>query len=328
MTPESLCFEPCLGKAPASPNKLDNFPSSPTSIANACRFGFTTSPSGSPRSFSSPRSSPRLVSSPTDDEYKNDTARAGLRSKNPGILRTLETETVSPAQSRVRCLPHRYGNQDWKPSKAAAVCPNNGVRSPRGTASDFTAVAVGSQYPAKFRGWTPASRNTLLGNYLNDMKKSACAKRLVVGEPSPSLQKMNDRQHKLPADRWGRPVRSASCDLGGSASLIASASPRRLANEESDDEECYGFSRKRYVHGHAARSFDRNFLAHSETKLQPSTPRRSRPTNERFEELVGHMHKSSPMMKQQFRELKNKNLNTYGLLHHETRANCDGVFIF
>mmetsp|Transcript_177006 Transcript_177006/g.561956 ORF Transcript_177006/g.561956 Transcript_177006/m.561956 type:complete len:259 (-) Transcript_177006:121-897(-) len=245
---------------------------------------------------------------------------------------------LTSREQRDRLVPLRYGNEDWRPGKAAPVNPASGQRSERGMASEGVAGALGATSPSNFRGWVPASKQSALGNYLNDMKRSNCTKRMVNNEPSDSLQRMNERRAKLPQDRHARPTRSrsASCDLVSSPIVAnvgnedagsvpptprsGSMSSRRLANAQSDGEQGvnYGFTRKRSVDGCNGRSSP-GFLAHEETSSQHVTPRspRQEQADQRFSEVVAYM-KASGVVKEQSQALKAKSGNTHRLLYSES----------
>jgi len=255
-------------------------------------------------------------------EAKADGTRAGARTRNPGVQRAdLGSERLSAKEARERCLPHRYGNQDWRPSKASPTCAVSGQRSPRGLNSEGVGELLGSAVGGS--GWTPvaqkeqqqarASGSTALGNYLNDMKRSVCARRPVAGDPSGFLRRMNDVRTQLPA-QMTLERRSASCDLG---------CMRRTAHLESEPDEAthFGFPRKKPVEGRgSSRGPQPHFLAHAEPALQPATPRSPQrlKATQRFEEVVSHMKASSPAVREQLLALKAKNKTTHGMLYSES----------
>merc|ERR1719350_2086143 len=110
-------------------------------------------------------------------EVRQDMSRAGLRSQDPYKMPAAGTQMVAPAESRSRCVPHRYGNQERTP------CPSR-AKAPKGSAAD---VISGKTETTE----TSSNSNAALGNYLNDMKRY-WTKQRIQGTPSNALVRMNE----------------------------------------------------------------------------------------------------------------------------------------
>mmetsp|Transcript_78597 Transcript_78597/g.163323 ORF Transcript_78597/g.163323 Transcript_78597/m.163323 type:complete len:531 (+) Transcript_78597:272-1864(+) len=194
----------------------------------------------------------RFHSKQTGIEVDNfEKGRAGMRTRGAGAMPILRTENPAsfpterttatmptPEASRAKAVPHGYGSEGRRPGKATATYDST-MRSPRGMESTGVGEAIGAASPASFSGWTSPSKSTALGNYLNDMKRTVCAKRMVPYEPSEQLQRMNERWTKLPQDRLARPARSQSCEIVSPAiGLLGTTAPSAqfvLINNENSN---------------------------------------------------------------------------------------------
>lgn len=238
----------------------------------------------------------------------------------------MDSVSASPKDYRERLVVHRYGNQDWRPSKAAATCPVSGQRSPRGVNSEGVGGALGTSSPGNYSGWTPSASvsqpkgSAALGNYLNDMKRAGRSKRLGADKPSEFLQRMNDQMYHLPAERGEqRQRRAQSVDNIGAAGTITPRRKHVSAESDGEESDSYGFTRKRTVSGRSSRMSPRNFLAHEELSSQLTTPRTERQykADQRFEEVVAFMKATSPQHKEESQNIKVKSENTHRLLYSE-----------
>lgn len=326
-TPRALIplGSPASSGAPATPTPMTATTAAPTP-RSAKRQGLTaftdpTNPSGR-------TNSKHVNTSSMLREARGDASRAGGRTRNPGIMpANLGGVQLSPKDARERLVPHRYGNDDWRPGRAAATCSVSGQPSPRGHNSEGVGEALGSVIG--FPGWAPAllvkdqqqartqqpaTATSALGNYLNDMKRVGRSRRAVPAEPSPALRRMNDVRHKLPVEISGE-RRAASAEAAGACRQ------RRSANAESEGEEVYGFSKKCPVRGRSANLSPRNFLAHEEGGAsRPATPNgeRQNKASQRFEEVVAHMKASASTQREHFETIKTKSGSTSGLLYSES----------
>lgn len=202
-------------------------------------------------SFSDPRNpnnrtiSKRMLRS---EAAKLEKDRAGARTKNPGVIPAEVSSTERPGlDGRNRLVPHRYSTtSDWRPAKRMTDAPPcTGLKSQSPRCSEGVSAALQT---------LPAGSRAVLENYLNDMKRGRTTRRQLHGKPSEALQRMSDERHCLPSERVERrrdQSRSLSRDLRRSA--------------ESDNEDCYGFDRKRDTSGPwTGRSFKADFLYHPE----------------------------------------------------------------
>eukprot|EP00929_Paragymnodinium_shiwhaense_P055567 TRINITY_DN27841_c0_g1_i1.p1 TRINITY_DN27841_c0_g1~~TRINITY_DN27841_c0_g1_i1.p1 ORF type:complete len:389 (+),score=54.39 TRINITY_DN27841_c0_g1_i1:85-1251(+) len=121
------------------------------------------------------------------DAARADGSRAGARTRNPGIIPSVEPSSPSEDTSARFTVVHRFSTcEDFRPGK-------KGVREargpPEGGSPGLAALASGGH-------------GRMLANYLNDMKETTSSRRRVkdAGQPSDFLQKMNNRRVKLGAD--------------------------------------------------------------------------------------------------------------------------------
>lgn len=291
---------------PRSPNPPGN--TSPSSISSADRYGFAThSCSSSPhkeRAFTDPtnpfnrRISKGFLRTQSNDA-RLDPSRAGLRTKNPGKMPVAGIDYVSPKDSRERCVPHRYGNDETKLEKSIGA--GGSIFNPLSSSEGITAVLGGS--PNSASPMPQSWDHTILGNYLNDMKRT-------WSKSKPRATKLNEITCKVPTDR-PCPVRSASCEPDF-LSRVSAGPRRRFMNYESDSEDNYGFSRKGPVEGRSSLKSSAGFLAHEERQgpaIQPPTK-----GDARFEELVAHLKSALPVHRQECQALKVRSERTDGFL--------------
>jgi len=204
------------------------------------------------------------------ESLRTDLDRAGRPTRNPGVMAYEADSGDRLREDDAKSAPLRFGytSQAYKPTKRNCEC---GVRPPR--SSEGVAAALTS------------SGQSALENYLNDMKRCSASLRKVRCAPSNDLQRMNDERVLLPAQMPQRRGRSLSCES------------RR--NEESGNEENYGFSRKRSVSARwTGRTSNSDLLHHDEGGRQLSLSRFERvhsPCNARFEEIVAHLKEARPV---------------------------------
>lgn len=220
-----------------------------------------------------------------------------MPSEQPGAQRSGDVRT--PQDGRNKLVVHCYGGQNWRPGKAAT---NGGHRSPR------CSEGVNSLLVNKKGG-------SVLENYLNDMKRSGGSRRPGVGTPSEELQRMNDVSARLPAERRAERARSHSVDIA--------RSPRGFPGAESDNEDTYGFARKRSVDGRWTAQSCRSTMLHHENGGESTpmvTPRSTRQTkaDQRFEEITAHMKAKLPEAKSEGKAIKASDRTTEGLLQNES----------
>jgi hypothetical protein len=268
------------------------------------------------------------------EEARNDTARAGSRTRNPGIIpRDACVERSLSEDGRHPLVALRYSTTaDWRPSKRCpdhvpvgaeplpvAPLPVSTPRSPR------CSEAFTSTLPERKQ-----ASGSVLENYLNDMKRCRAALRSVPPTASALTQRLNDERVKLPAER-----RAERFELLGGSSCeqpeqLESARIRRSVscdsrfqrNELSDKEDNYGFIRKREVSGTWTTS-RRDLLHHSPGHDDPpSTPRTrerlTRKADDRLNEIVAHMKAVNPEQRMQFEHYKARAEQSAGLIMHDS----------
>lgn len=250
-------------------------------------------------SFSDPRNpSNRTISKRMlrSEAARLEKDRAGARTKNPGVIPMEGSVTDrTGVDGRQRLVPHRYSvTSDWRPAKRMTEPPLcTGLKSQSPRCSERVSSALQTM---------PAGNRAVLENYLNDMKRGRTTRRQLNGQPSEALQKISDANHCLPAERNERrrdQTRSLSRDLRRSA--------------ESDNEDCYGFTRKRDASGPwTGRSFKADFLYHPEDHTDRPLRRAAsaRPASARpWRETLRHEAFEDTISLQSFRsELESTNL--------------------
>jgi len=204
--------------------------------------------------------------------------RAGRPTRNPGVM-VYQADTGERLCSEARQGPmrHCYSSQGYRPSKRN---PEAGVRLPR--SSEGVAATLTSSPSVFSHQRSGQSQFVTLENYLNDMKRCSASLRTVPYTPSSVLQRMNDERVLLPADTQHRRARSSSRES--------------RATEQSDQEEQYGFIRKRPVTGAWTGSSMTNDLLHHCGDSRHSTPSRvervENPCTPNFDDIVAHMKES------------------------------------
>lgn len=233
------------------------------------------------------------------EDARNDAGRAGARTRNPGVIPAETAAERQRGDDRLhRLVPHRYGNHEWHPSK----------RCPDSTPNSFTSI---HKSPRSSEGVAAALTTepqlcqpglSALENYLNDMKRGRHSRRALDGTPSAALQRINNMRAQLPADREF-PSRARSHSVNRQA--------------ESDQEDTYGFPRKRPVSGRWAQHSSQNLLQHTESPREPGSLRcsdRQQQADARFVEMVQHMKASIPGQRQQFELYKVRSKSSKDLL--------------
>jgi len=259
------------------------------------------------------------------EEARAEKDRAGRQTRNPGVMPIEESherprlgEAHRLEEGRLRVVPHRYGNNDWKPTKKA-------TSGPEGSVPSSTWMRNGS-------GARPdtGSAPGILENYLNDMKKSKCSRAAPQMQvPTPCYQRMNEAKTRLPSDRerarsLSRGPASEQASLGDVSvqdnSRIGSRA-RSVSQARNPDEAEHGFIRKRPVDGNWTHNSGRkDLLHHAESDaLTPRTPRNTRAhqANERMEEIVDHIKAQGHEVRAQFTAVKARNEGVAGLLTSE-----------
>jgi len=253
-------------------------------------------------------------------------------------------------------VAHQYSQgSDWRPGKR---CPDYGTPSPTPAASARSPRCSEGMQTAFPESRSNASSKGVLGNYLNDMKKTQKSLRTVAPTPSVFMQRMNDERVKLPSQRrLERNGFVSSCKtlptttldlesertfsickdlLGGdrpqSARIRRSVScdPRiqrsAAQGEMNEREDNYGFTRKREVKGGwtSPRQGTPTLLHHDagHNDPQPCSPRRSerleRKADERFVEMVAHMKAANPEQRLKFEHFKTRSEHSGGLIAHDS----------
>lgn len=300
------------------------------------------------------------------EDFRSDTDRAGGRTRNPGMIpRSSEPRTdMAGSEKRVSddgrptypFAAHQYSTSpDWRPGKR---CPDFGTPSPTpATSARSPRCSEGMQSAFPDTRANTASKG-VLGNYLNDMKKTQKSLRSVAPQPSVNLQRMNDERVKLPSQRrLERNALVSSCRtlpnttldvesehtfsisqdlLGGTRPQSArirrsfSCDPRiqrsAAQGEMNEREDNYGFTRKREVRGGwtSPRQGTPTLLHHEagHNDPQPVSPRRSerleRKADERFVEMVAHMKAANPEQRLKFEHFKTRSEHSVGLISHNS----------
>lgn len=212
------------------------------------------------------------------EDIRSDPDRAGCRTRNPAVI---PCDSVAGGRQlcedgRYRLVPHRYGSHEWRPSKR---CPDAspGVAFGCGHASPRCSAGVAGVMDAfcLVRPTSAPQKSSMLENYLNDMKRCKTSLKYAAAPPSPSLRRMNDERVKLPSERR-QLARAASFDQGNDSQVESDAEEfghrsRRMAmrgrnqQAESDNEDNYGFGRKRAVSATWSRRTGLDFLHHQQS---------------------------------------------------------------
>jgi len=259
----------------------------------------------------------KQISRPED--VRRDKERAGAPTRNPGTLpidHQLGAERAKGDDGRYPLVPHRYGNQEWRPGKKAV--------------SEDASLAAGDRVRPS---WTRPSSGTL-ENYLNDMKRTKHSRGAMglatPGGPPQPLQRTGEFHGQPPAGRATQRARSLSCEPnpqegGASARSLTRArsvsqSPLRRDGEAGNSEK-YGFTVKRSVGGPWTRG-KCDLLLHPDAGQEASTPRtpsgtRASRAGERFDEVTSHMRAHSADQRRDLRHLKARDRCTAGLLDSE-----------
>lgn len=275
------------------------------------------------------------------EDSRNDTDRAGARTRNPGMI---PRDFVIGGQERAMSedgrrplIAHRYSTSgDWRPGKRCPDYVGSGEPAPSSLCESLDGCSIAPMSPRCGKGVrsifsdkdkSKSTSNSRLQNYLNDMKRSPAAKRSIPSTPSDQTLRMNDERVKLPAER--RQERELFKTANSTAELFSrtgdeptekSQSARMLRSyscdprfhqrgDTSEREDIYGFIRKREVSGKWTKCGGPDLLHHSPGHCDPpSTPRRAErihaKADQRFAEMVAHMKAAAPEQKAQFEQHK------------------------
>ncbi|CAJ1339374.1 unnamed protein product [Effrenium voratum] len=171
-------------------------------------------------------------------EARADPARAGARTRNPGMIPAAE------GSDRLGFSVYRYGHHVYRPQKRISDVfpgsPSSTMVTPAPSPRNVPSPRSSQGATEALRSGKPITATTALENYLNDMKRCSTSLRNVPPTPSADLQRMNNELTFLPSERGkGDALKRRSRSL----------SVDRSMHEESSSSDAYGFARKRPVSG-------------------------------------------------------------------------------